>query len=359
MQIIKNIIVRIFTIIFNFYCNKKGIKKNIVIISFKFLGDTVFTIPAIRYIKKAIPNQKILILCYESNKLVYELEFSDIQYIVYDKRDLDLENRNPNFKFLKTLTDIKSFKPEYLFDFTSNYKTALLSFLSRTKNSCGFGNNFLAGFYNSFNSESPKSAFEIFLNPVKDLDETLDYKDFIYFNINFLPSNKILFMPSAGWAAKEWNKQSFIKLIQMISNNYNSKIISEPNFFSDDLVNYLSDNKINYIQTTNLRELISEINSSSVIVSNDTGPIYISALLGHPTYTIFGPTGPLFHGIKEYHHQYIRKELKCSPKLSEKLCFTFGGRVGCPSNECMQLLDVDEVYNDLLIFLNKLNISKS
>jgi heptosyltransferase II len=358
MKLLKKILIKVITIISSIYCNKNGTNGNIIIISFKFLGDTVFTIPAIRFIKKIIPNHKILILCYESNKQIYELEFNDVEYLVFDKGELDLENRKFNLKFIRALKDINNFKPQYLFDFTSNYKTALLGFLSRIKLRYGFGNQFLRGFYSIFNMKAPISGFDIFLNLVRCIDQNASYKDCLEFRINYSIKEKILFMPSAGWSAKEWTKNNFFNLVNRISQFYKTKIVTESNFFSDELCDFINKSNIDYVQSHNIQELIKEINSSSIIVSNDTGPIYLSALLGHPTYTIFGPTGPLFHKIEGDHHQFIRKELKCSPTLSEKLCFAFGGRIGCPSNECMQLLSVNEVYNDLILFLDLMNISK-
>jgi heptosyltransferase-2 len=358
MKLLKKILIKLITIISSIYCNRNGTSRNIIIISFKFLGDTVFTIPAIRFIKKIIPNNKILILCYESNKQIYELEFNDVEYLVFDKEDLDIENRKFNFKFIRALKGINNFKSQYFFDFTSNYKTALLSFSSRTKLRYGFGNQYLRGFYNIYNTKYPNSAFEIFLNLARCLDQNASYKECLEFRISYSIKEKILFMPSAGWSAKEWTKNNYFNLVNRISRFYKIKIVTEPNFFSDDLCDFINKSNIDYVQSHNIQELIEEINSSSIIVSNDTGPIYLSALLGHPTYTIFGPTGPMFHKVEGVHHQFIVKELRCSPTLSEKLCFAFGGRIGCPSNECMQLLSVNEVYNDLILFLDRMNISK-
>lgn len=351
-----NILNKIFSTIRIFFLKKNNVTQNIIILSFKFLGDTVFTIPAIRLIQKLFPKHQIIIFCYESNKLIYDLEFKGVQYIIFNKNDLDLENRKFNLKFLKAKKNFNNYNAEYFFDFSSNYKTAILSLLSGINYTFGSGNRLLSGFYYSFIFNTPETAIDIFLNSVKKIDNSDFYKDCLKFKEKFFKDKEIMLIPSAGWDAKKWGTKKFIELITKLKINYQAKIITEPGFFSIDEIEYLLENDIKYIVTENIQTLISEIRNSSVLVSNDTGPIYIAALMGIPTFTIYGPTGPLFHKIPGYHHQYFRKEIKCSPSLSEKLCFTFGGRDGCPSNECMLLLSVNEVYLQLTEFLRYLNI---
>jgi heptosyltransferase-2 len=87
------------------------------------------------------------------------------------------------------------------------------------------------------------------------------------------------------------------------------------------------------------------------MISNDSGPLYIASLMGKPTFTIYGPTNPLFHLPLGSKHNYIRHLISCSPAETEKYCFTNAGRDGCPSFECMNQLKVDEVYENWKLLL--------
>ena len=78
--------------------------------------------------------------------------------------------------------------------------------------------------------------------------------------------------------------------------------------------------------------------------------------MGKPVFTIYGPTNPSYHQPKSGLSGYIKKEIVCSPKVNEKLCFTDGGRKGCPSFECMKQLSIEEVFFALTDFMN--NIKK-
>jgi ADP-heptose:LPS heptosyltransferase len=76
--------------------------------------------------------------------------------------------------------------------------------------------------------------------------------------------------------------------------------------------------------------------------------------LGKATFTIYGPSNPPFTLPNGSTHGYYQKKLKCSPIATENLCFTDGGRYGCPSFECMNGLSVDEVLNSIKFFIDDL-----
>jgi len=96
-----------------------------------------------------------------------------------------------------------------------------------------------------------------------------------------------------------------------------------------------------------VENLIEHINSCSIFIGNDSGPIYIASLLGKPTITIYGPTNPEYSRPIGEHHHVIANTIKCSPEKNKQYCFTTAGMFGCPSFECMNLLNVDEVYNNV------------
>ena len=104
---------------------------------------------------------------------------------------------------------------------------------------------------------------------------------------------------------------------------------------------------VELIETKDIKDLLREIKKAFLVVGNDTGIIYIANLLNIPTFTIFGPSNPSFHYIPSGNSDFIRKVIPCSPKETEKLCFTNGGRDGCPSNECMKRLEFDDVYKKI------------
>lgn len=91
---------------------------------------------------------------------------------------------------------------------------------------------------------------------------------------------------------------------------------------------------LNFAGKTTLRELLALIQSCSVMLTNDSGPMHIAGALKVPLVALFGSTsdiktGPYGGGV------VIHKKVECSP------CYK---RV-CPIDfRCMKQIEVDEVY---------------
>jgi ADP-heptose:LPS heptosyltransferase len=117
--------------------------------------------------------------------------------------------------------------------------------------------------------------------------------------------------------------------------------------------------KIKFIETKTTADLIEVIKRCALLIGNDSGPVHIANLLGKPTFTIYGPTNPDFHKPLDGINKYIIKEIPCSPRTNEKMCFTYGGMIGCPSFECMNNLNVEEVktsVDDFILSLEKMKM---
>ena len=127
------------------------------------------------------------------------------------------------------------------------------------------------------------------------------------------------------------------------------------NKLSVDIINELKLKHLELVETDSVDELIDSIRSCSLFIGNDSGPIHIASLLGKTTFTIYGPTLPSIHIPLGKLHNYINLKLKCTPLGTEKMCFTDGGRDGCPSFDCMHNLTVEEVKEKLFSFIDKFN----
>ena len=94
---------------------------------------------------------------------------------------------------------------------------------------------------------------------------------------------------------------------------------------------------------TSLAESIAILSICDLVISNDTGPAYLSAALRTPTLTIFGPTDfNMICPTSDTAH-IVRSPVPCSPCMLRD----------CPTkHECMTGVTVDMVYQkaaDLLI----------
>ena len=93
---------------------------------------------------------------------------------------------------------------------------------------------------------------------------------------------------------------------------------------------------------TTLAQLMDELRTCDLLLTNDTGTMHLAALLGVPTVSIFGSTEPTLTGPLGPHHRVLRHHVACSP------CFLRE----CPIDfRCMTAIGVPEVVEAVLTAL--------
>ena len=120
----------------------------ILIVSLHKLGDTVFTIPAIKILQKLYDD--LTIVCFENSKTIYELVLKNIKYLIVNEADLKLGNRYLPKKYRNKLKEIN---PKIIFDITGNVLSASLIFSSKVKNIIGINENYFKSIYSKFISK--------------------------------------------------------------------------------------------------------------------------------------------------------------------------------------------------------------
>ena len=96
----------------------------------------------------------------------------------------------------------------------------------------------------------------------------------------------------------------------------------------------------NLVGKTYLDELIAQLQTCCLLLTNDTGTMHLAAALGIPTVSIFGSTEPVLTGPLGPLHRVVRHHVPCSP------CF----RRECPFGhyDCMNGVTVERVTGDVL-----------
>lgn len=323
-------------------------KKSVVVVSIHKLGDSIFTFDAIHSIKKFF-GEEVFIICNFDSIPIYEFIHNRKYLVPIPKDYFHFGDRYLDRRARKIL---RSLKPKVIIDLTGVMTSASLIFNSRADKIIGFSRRIFKGIYTNFKEfKLGNHSREIYTNAIKDVIPITE------FNSTFEAVNKsdrILIGPFAGWKSKEWSLIKFIELAERLKNNFNVTLIFDKRKISDEITEYLDKQQINYVRTDSISELINEIKNCKLLIGNDSGPVQIAALLDKHTFSIYGPTNPDFHLPKGNKHFFVQKKLACSPAKNERLCFTDGGKNGCPAFECMNKLTVDEVYIELLKFIKEI-----
>ena len=324
--------------------------KSIVIVSLHRLGDTVFTIPAVKEIIKHY-DKDVYIICYRDSELIYKEVLPEINYVTLSKKDFYLNGRIAKGKTRKLN---KKLKPKAIFDLTKSVKSAFLIFNSPSKEIIGSNEEHFRAIYTHFTSiRKTPHLIDAYLDVVKTKFEIENEDRMKKIKSNYNRDEKILIHPFGGWAAKEWELEKFILLAEKLSNEYFVEIIAPINFINQKEKQKVKERKIIISETKSITDLIEKIKECSVFIGNDSGPLYIANMLGKPTFTIYGPTNPDYSVPYGDDHDFIVKTIHCSPAKNKQYCYTNAGLVGCPAFICMELMGVNEVYDKLLPFVQK------
>ena len=317
----------------------------LVILSLHRLGDTIFTIPAVRQIQK-LYGKKIIIFCFSESAAIYRIEFNDIQLCTVSHDEFRFGQRFPKHS---AKSKLKKLKPEIILDLTGTMISASLIYNIKANKIIGINRKQFRSVYDHFVPvrEEPQLV-DIYLDAISPLVKEFNWTEYKNQKKLINPLGKILIHPFAGWKEKEWNLRSFINLAARLNVSYTVSFIVQNGQLSEDIRKEIDSLNIELIQTNSVEELIKNIIESSFFIGNDSGPVNIANYLGMPTFSLYGATNPDYTVSEEDHQSYIQKKLSCSAEQYDKYCTIGVGVYECPGIQCMNLLTVDEVYDRVI-----------
>ncbi len=334
---------------------KKSYKK-ILLIKVGGLGDFVLATPSFRLIYYAFPEAEISLL---TNFAYLEL-LENCPYIskvlTYDRK----EGWKALFRKGRELRDIYF---DLVIDLQNNFRTNLLTFLSKSPERIGFRRGFRPlfltnsiplpeetldpvsqQFYLFKESEIlPHGALmtnkklEVWLSEEREIEAEDLLKESGYMSDRLL----IGLHPGAGtrWLTKRWLPERWAELIQiLLQKGFQVAFFGEEREKEEiaEIVNLINlsslpSNIFNFTGRTSLGLLAALLKRCSHFISTDSGPLYLSLACGCKTIGLFGPTESKRHlpedGI------VVEKDLSCRP------CY----RHTCPNFDCMRQITVQDI----------------
>ena len=146
--------------------------------------------------------------------------------------------------------------------------------------------------------------------------------------------------------AKRWLPERFAEVVRTVheKNQAEWKIfgVDGDRPVADQIVDAAGVPCTDLVGRTTLAQLMDELRTCDVLLTNDTGTMHLAALLGVPTVSIFGSTEPILTGPLGPNHRVLRHHVACSP------CFLRQ----CPIDfRCMTAITADEVVEAVLAAL--------
>lgn len=332
--------------------------KRVVVRGTNWVGDSVMTVPALRALRRVLPEAHITLVIRPGTKGIFsEADFID-DVLVYDRKGV-----------LSVFGQVREWKRRE-FDlavlFQNAFEAALIPFLAGVPLRLGYATEsrqallthplplpdwrssrhevfyylylvtaleqMLFGRSDVCESE-PDASIQISESRKAEAAELLRT-----FGVGEAESIVAICPGSINSRAKRWPSERFAALAdRLIESKRRVLLIGSKDELdvSEDVVRRMQNKPVVLTGKTSLDQITAVLDRADLIVTNDTGPAHIGAALGRPTIVIFGPTNPLTTRPFAPEAEILRNPPECAPCMLRD----------CPiDHRCMTAIDVDEVF---------------
>jgi|TARA_Y100000310_G_C20690545_1_gene821897 heptosyltransferase-2 len=335
-----------------------AIPEEILFVKLWAIGESILTLPLIKQFKQNYPNTKITVLCRKQNKTVYEnQDFIDEVILAEPKTAAQLIKQRKKY--------------DLAFDLEPYLKLSAILANHLSKTVIGFSHGPRAKLYDYLVHYNDKiHVVNTYLNLLKPVNLTPKAPDkllpliyskkdanFVDKFFNKLPKRRPIIgmtVTSAGTATwRRWSQENFAKLADQLIEKHNAIILipdtKNHHKYIQKIIDRMThkESVYNLTGSFSLKQLFRVIERCKVYISNDTGPMHISAAQGTDTIGLFGPNTPDRFAPYGKNNLSIYKA-KESPVINPHL-----GSFKLPSQNWMEKITVTDVTKSVKKLLTK------
>lgn len=313
----------------------------ILVVRYRFIGDTILTVPFLRNLRQAYPKARIDVLVGPQSGEVLEgcpyvdelITFDTTRFHKYDR------GKGAARSFWSYVKELKRRKYDTAFVLKRSFSSALLCLLIGCRNRTGYG-NWMRSFLLTCSVDWDRNIHEVESTlellaaagiPVGDTSlEAWISESERQELAGMLPElagrrTKVLFHAAAAHPDKTYPLSNWSELIKVIG----SKTDIMPVFAgsAQDFQTYETLKEdcpfecLNTAGKLSLRQSIVLMSFMNLSICTDSGPAHLSAAAGTPTIALFGPTDPVrWRPWGENHLALFDAGLPCRPCNYKKSC---------------------------------------
>ncbi len=329
--------------------NTRDVRK-VLIRSVNWIGDAVMTTPAMGAVRAAFPEAEITVA---ANPVVAEL-FRDHPFCdrvaVFDKKGAHGGIRG----LLAFGRELRRERFDLAILFQNAFEAALLAWLARIPRRAGYrtdGRGFL------LSHGVPVGSNERRLHHTRYYLEMLGQlgvrgaegefplrlrcgeEELAWARETAGDGATIAINPGAAYgSAKRWLPERFAAVGDMLAKRMNGRVIlvggpSERDV-GREIAGAMETPPLNLIGETSVRRMMALLSISSLMITNDSGPMHVAAAFDVPIVAIFGSTDHSTTSPLSSRCRVVRKEVECAPCLLRR----------CPTDHrCMRSIEVSDV----------------
>ncbi len=350
----------------------QGIKR-VVVRGTNWVGDSLMTVPALRALRRVLPDAKITLATRPSTKGIFsEAEFID-DVLVYDRKGA--------LSVIPQIREWRRRKFDLAVLFQNAFEAALIPFLAGVPVRLGY---------------ATQSRQALLTHPLSPPDWRSSRHEVFYYLYLVTALEQMLFgsssicevVPDASIQvsgdrqsqaecllrahgvteeelvvaicpgsinsrAKRWPAEAYAALADRLIEARRQVLLigsKDEAHVSREVAGRMRHQPIVLTGKTSLDEITAVLATVDLIVTNDTGPAHLGAALGRPTIVIFGPTNPLTTRPFSPEAAVLRHPPDCAPCMLRD----------CPiDHRCMTAITVDEVFEESHRLLKRTSFAKT
>jgi len=347
--------------------------KRVVVRGTNWVGDSVMTVPALRALRRLLPDAQITLAIRPSAKGVFsEVDFVD-EVLVYDRRNA--------FSIVSQIREWRRRQFDLAVLFQNAFEAALIPFLAGVPVRLGYATEsrqpLLTHPIPLPDWRSSKHEVFYYLYLITALEQLLSGTSTICevdpdislpisesrqaeatellrsFGVNAEQSVVAICPGSINSRAKRWPAESYAALADRLLEEQRQVLLigsRDEIDVTNEVTSRMRNQPIVLTGKTTLDQITAVLSKVDLVVTNDTGPAHIAAALGCPTIVIFGPTNPLTTRPFSFKAEILRHPPDCAPCMLRD----------CPiDHRCMTAITVDEVFEHSHVLLKRASFAKT
>ena len=347
--------------------------KRVVVRGTNWVGDSIMTIPALRALRRILPDASITLAVRPGAKGIFsEVDFID-DVLVYDRRNA--------FSVFGQVREWKRREFDLAVLFQNAFEAALIPFLAGVPVRLGYATESRQAMLTHPlplpDWRSTKHEVFYYLYLITALEQLLFRTSTVCdgdpdVSLSISESRKseasellrshgvteeksvVAICPgSINSRAKRWPAEAYAALAdRLIEDRRNVVLIGSKDEIdvTNEVARRMRHQPVVLTGKTTLDQITAVLGLVDLVVTNDTGPAHIAAALGCPTIVIFGPTNPLTTRPFSPKAEIIRHPPDCAPCMLRD----------CPiDHRCMTAITVDEVFEHSHAVLKRGSFTKT
>lgn len=347
--------------------------KRVVVRGTNWVGDSVMTVPALRALRRVLPDANITLAIRPSAKGIFAgVDFID-DVLVYDRRNA--------FSVIPQIREWRRRRFDLAVLFQNAFEAALIPFLAGVPVRLGYATESRQALLThplplpEWRSSKHEVFYYLYLVtaleqmltgattvcetdpdislPISESRKAEAAELLRSFGVNEGKSVVAICPGSINSRAKRWPAERYAALADRLMDEQRQVLLigsKDELDVTNEVTGRMQHRPIVLTGKTSLDQITAVLGHLDLVVTNDTGPAHIAAALGCPTIVIFGPTNPLTTRPFSFKAEIIRHPPDCAPCMLRD----------CPiDHRCMTAITVDEIFERSHTLLKRSSFAKT